>query len=142
MSPSLLESDIKNDIQSQFTSCTEVTRFMKNGNPMPLVKVTFADSLDVTQILANGVYIGSLFNRPESYIPIKRPTRCFNCNCYGHTANLCKQKSVCCKCSGHHKSSSCTSDIIKCANCKGNHTAYDKTCPIYLDHVAKCNQVF
>ena len=95
-------------IKSQFSSCSDVKRFISNG--------TFGNRDDATNALKNGVVIENLFIMPEPYCycPAKNPTRCFNCNSYGHVANFCKGEPTCAKCSNQHKTTDCTEVIKKC----------------------------
>ena len=86
---------------------------------------------DINSILSNGVFIGDMFYKPEQYIPIRYPTRCYNCNRLGHTAKFCSNKVCCGKCSGEHRTDACTSVVLKCINCHGSHAAYDRNCPFY-----------
>ena len=137
------DSTILNDIQSQYKSCKEVTRFVsKSGKTMPIVKAIFTDSKEVTSILEAGVFIGNLFIQPEHYQPKKQPTRCYNCQRFGHTARDCKKPSACAKCSESHATRDCThtENIKKCVNCASvDHHTYDKSCPKYIDIYNKIN---
>ena len=87
---------------------------MKNGDPMPVFKASFTSTEEVESILANGVHINNLFIKPEKYSPAKQPTRCYNCQKFGHTASFCKGGICCNKCSGKHKTSECTNDDKQC----------------------------
>jgi hypothetical protein len=68
--------------------------------------------------------------------------RCFNCNGFGHNASDCKNQLSCAKCSGHHKSIDCNTEVKKCINCikanvkyklniNINHVAWSNECTIY-----------
>ena len=77
--------------------------------------------------------------------------RCFNCNRFGHSSRLCKEKISCPKCSGEHNIATCTAENYKCVNCirqgiKDNqnylgeqnntqadvkHAVWDYNCPVY-----------
>ena len=128
------ESEILNDIQQTFPSCTLVERFKKGGNPLQVVLVSFSSIDDVQNIISDGVFINNLFLQPEKFIPKIKPTRCFKCNKFGHVANLCKNNTHCCKCgSDQHSQKDCSSQSMKCVNCDGNHAASDTKCPIYIE---------
>ncbi|KAK6186632.1 hypothetical protein SNE40_005921 [Patella caerulea] len=63
------------------------------------------------------------------YIP--NPLRCFHCQRFGHSKNVCKGKAVCARCGQDgHESISCQLDH-NCINCKGTHFAYSRECPIW-----------
>lgn len=61
------------------------------------------------------------------------PTRCYNCNRFGHTAVKCRGKHSCTKCGGSdHKSGDCKNDV-KCLNCNKPHSAAYAGCPKYKE---------
>ena len=90
----ILEANITIDIKNSYSSVTEVKRFIKNGQVLPVVKVSFSSIGDAEKIINECIFIDDLFLRPEKYIPTKQPTRCFNCQKYGSILqeyiNLCK----------------------------------------------------
>ena len=63
--------------------------------------------------------------------------RCNNCQGLGHYYKECKSPStpICAKCSGNHRTDTCTSDKKVCINCSRSgkspidHTAFDPKCP-------------
>ena len=60
------------------------------------------------------------------------PTRCYNCQDWGHISKTCRVKSKkCAKCAGNHDTSECNSRVedMKCANCQGPHPSYSRDCP-------------
>ncbi|KAJ3648411.1 hypothetical protein Zmor_018143 [Zophobas morio] len=68
--------------------------------------------------------------------------RCFNCNNFGHSSRVCKNKVTCPKCSCEHELRNCTSEHLKCINCvrlneknnslvDTNHAVWDHCCPVY-----------
>ena len=63
------------------------------------------------------------------------PTRCFNCQSFGHISDRCglklKGKIKCAKCSGDHDSKNCSADDFKCPNCGGAHAAFMRQLPKY-----------
>ncbi|GBO00628.1 hypothetical protein AVEN_229259-1 [Araneus ventricosus] len=63
------------------------------------------------------------------YIP--NPLRCFNCQRYGHSQQLCQgTEPVCGKCAeSGHEINVCNTDTLKCRNCSGPHAASSKSCP-------------
>ncbi|GFT76739.1 uncharacterized protein TNCV_336011 [Trichonephila clavipes] len=65
----------------------------------------------------------------REYIP--NPLRCFNCQRYGHSKNVCRGQPTCPR-SGEvgHDSNDC-SKKERCVNCKGEHTAYSRACPTW-----------
>jgi hypothetical protein len=61
------------------------------------------------------------------------PTRCFNCNLFGHFASACQNASACGHCAGSHETRSCTDKEKKaCAACKADgHSSFDRGCPTF-----------
>ena len=62
------------------------------------------------------------------------PTRCFNCQAFGHLARECRSPARCAICALPHDTRQCpekTKDKMsyKCANCKGQHSAANNRCP-------------
>lgn len=70
------------------------------------------------------VYLCELFEQIQ-------PLQCFNCHKWNHVAQKCpnKDKPVCCKCSGEHRSKECKSVTRTCVNRKGIHSASYGGCP-------------
>ena len=60
--------------------------------------------------------------------------QCFNCQCFGHSAQNCKSKQKCVICGENHSHKGCPkkeANQPKCANCSGPHIASYKGCPEY-----------
>ena len=134
------DAESLNELQKQFPSCDTFKRFISaSGKSLPVAKVTFKDNQDANNALNDGVYLGNMYIKPEKYLPAKQPTRCFNCNKFGHVSNFCRNTPVCAKCSQPHKTDQCTEHTHKCCNCGQNHPAYTKSCPTYLENFKKVN---
>ena len=139
---SISESDLLNSISEQYSSCKSVKRFIKNGTALQVIQVAFDAITDFDAILENGVFIDSLFLTCDKFVQLRQPTRCFNCNSFGHTASNCRGKTTCGKCGNSHRTTECESDIKKCKNCDGPHAAFDKRCPRYIELLNKMNSSF
>ncbi|GFT54618.1 uncharacterized protein TNCV_344961 [Trichonephila clavipes] len=64
------------------------------------------------------------------YIP--NPLRCFQCQRYGHSKNVCRGQPTCPRCGeSGHDSADCTKKE-QCLNCKGEHPAYSRSCPTWI----------
>lgn len=59
------------------------------------------------------------------------PTRCNNCNEYGHSKNYCNLPTVCVFCSGLHATEKCNFKYKKCSNCGESHTANYRGCDVF-----------
>ncbi|GFT56826.1 uncharacterized protein TNCV_1268991 [Trichonephila clavipes] len=65
----------------------------------------------------------------REYIP--NPLRCFNCQRYGHSKNVCRGQPTCPRCGEvGHDSNDCGKKE-RCVNCKGEHPAYSRACPTW-----------
>ena len=82
-----------------------------------------------TSTLPKHIKIGFIHTKVEIYIP--NPLRCFQCQKYGHSKNVCRNAAVCARCGEQHQTEGCTNPE-KCANCSGAHPAYHKDCPKWL----------
>ena len=77
------------------------------------------------------VTIGYLKFSTKKYNP--PPTRCYQCNHYGHISKHCRSKPTCTKCgSRDHDYDSCSNNK-RCINCHGNHSAGYAGCAVYKE---------
>ena len=84
------------------------------------------------------IYFGWKRYRVALYIP--NPTRCYNCQKFGHKANQCRSTVKCPICSGRHSFANCDAqkndeDKQKavCPNCNGEHPASYRGCRKYQE---------
>ncbi|GFV94230.1 uncharacterized protein TNCV_1136851 [Trichonephila clavipes] len=64
------------------------------------------------------------------YIP--NLLRCFQCQRYGHSKNVCRGQPTCPRCGeSGHDSADCKKKE-QCLNCKGEHPAYSRSCPTWI----------
>ena len=60
------------------------------------------------------------------------PTRCFNCQSFGHVSERCKLKEsgrvICGKCCDNHETKDCANAFFKCKNCGEDHPSFSKSC--------------
>ena len=90
--------------------------------PSPTIKIAFIENMPTTLNIGYSVFKV----RPYVFAPIQ----CYNCQRLGHTANYCKAKKRCLKCSGNHTYKDCKIDTQKCANCGNNHMANSRICQV------------
>lgn len=79
-------------------------------------------------------YINAGYLRCATRIYIPNPLRCFKCQRFGHSKNVCRGKDACSKCGNqdaNHNSETCNA-AEQCVNCNGNHASFSKTCPKWL----------
>lgn len=68
-----------------------------------------------------------------------KPTRCYNCNRYGHKSNVCKNKKVCIKCgSDEHTINNCSAIKPNCINCRIYNQRFNTK--IQTDHMCTDNR--
>ena len=120
------DDDLLDDLKNQ--GVTRVRRILRNRrHPTNAIVLTFDTPTPKDKVL--------LLHLALDVNPyIAPPMRCFKCQKFGHVSSKCKKKdATCSKCSGEHPEADCQSTTLKCANCKENHSAYDKTCPKYIE---------
>lgn len=138
----LLDSEIINHVKSNFPSISSANIFRRqNGQKLPLCKLTFDEESCRSKALKEGVFVDSVFCPAEVFIERRLPRRCFHCQAFGHTSTTCRKSSpVCGKCSDQgHKAQDCSKEIKRCVNCRGAHASFDKSCPVFIDNLAKAN---
>ncbi|KAJ8979707.1 hypothetical protein NQ317_000992 [Molorchus minor] len=106
------------------------------------MKQNKVDALTYNQInKKEALYIGWRTCRYVDHINV---IQCYKCWKFGHMVKDCKrEKDICPKCTGEHKSNECQSNEIICINCKHaseilkvpnieyNHTAFNRNCEAY-----------
>ena len=119
------DTDIKRELLNQYDNLIDVQRICrgKEGIPTLSVKLTFSGATLPSEV-------DFCFQRFKVNLFIGRPWQCYNCQKFGHNANVCKSKSVCAICSGFHKTFDCSQRSLpfeqkafKCINCLESHSA-------------------
>lgn len=87
-----------------------------------------------TKDVPKEVYYGFMRYSIREYVP--KPMRCYNCQEFGHMANVCKGKRRCARCSGDHEYGKCGEEVRpKCCNCGGNHSVAFWGCEVMKKEV-------
>lgn len=133
------ESEITNELTDQ--NICEVKKIYKFENKQNvetgLIILTFSCSN-----LPSDIKIGYQKINVRPYIPL--PTKCNNCQQFGHIAKYCKNTKICFHCSNEFHlnpdaEEECTNEI-NCVNCihfkiaDTKHSSKDKKCPIFIKH--------
>ena len=107
-------------------------KYRDTGRPMPIVVVTCESQENLQVLLKSKIQINKKVIKVVPY-QSKRytPTRCFNCQEFGHIAALCKKEERCEKCAENHKGKCVNS--FRCVNCGGGHPASSLSCPAFTD---------
>ncbi len=132
---------IKREIDINHNSDVRVTRLKnyRKGVPFPIIKVQ-KNPNTAQKFVSEGIRFNGKLHRcqPKSTTKV---IRCFKCQSFGHTSQLCRNTARCCNCggSGCDPSSGC-SKPSQCSNCGGNHPADHKSCPTYLEIKGKLHE--
>jgi hypothetical protein len=107
-----------------------LTKRPRNPNaPTQSIIISMKHSEEADECITDGMNIERRWFRPERYTPQCRLNQCFNCQGYGHKANVCTRKTKCGKCAQEHDTRTCESEMMQCANCKDSHHAWHQECP-------------
>ena len=138
------DSQILNSFKEKYQSASEFKTLVKDGQILSTGMLTLTSDDDKNEILnKGGICLNNLFLTAETKITIRRPTRCFNCNKFGHTATFCKSKYTCLKCSSvEHTTHNCISKGLTCVNCHQSHMSNSKQCPKFLEILKVINKPF
>ena len=102
-----------------------LTKRPRNPNALTQsIIISMKHSEEADECIMSGMSIERRWFRPERYTPQCRINQCFNCQGYGHKANVCTRKTRCGKCAQEHDTRECESETMQCANCKDSHHAW------------------
>ena len=119
----LSEEEICAELDDQ--GITNVKRFTTKKDGVIIKLTTYLITFDSTTV-PDHIYIGPYRMRVDTFIP--NPTRCFQCQKFGHGKNQCRGGLVCSRCAKvGHECFDCNNDI-KCCNCGEAHMASSKDC--------------
>ncbi|KFM73191.1 putative RNA-directed DNA polymerase from transposon X-element, partial [Stegodyphus mimosarum] len=80
-----------------------------------------------TPQLPNHIKAGYLHCPVRPYVP--NPMRCFQCQWFGHSKDVCRGTPTSARCSSvDHNSEGCNAEPL-CVNCKGSHPSFSRSCP-------------
>ena len=130
--------EIKDRLNENQLSPKDIYRFNKKGSTEPSknVKVTFGLKSEKDHLISHGFGIYSQHFKVFENKPLPSVLQCYKCQGFGHNFFDCaKSESVCLRCGGNHRLSSCTTkkEEAKCANCAGNHPASYRGCTKYKE---------
>ena len=108
----------------------------KDGRVLPIFQLEISDPAKAEALLSQNLVCnvtGIVYKVEEFRQPVS-VRQCFNCQCFGHSAQNCKSKQKCVICGENHSHKGCPKKEAKqpkCANCSGPHVASYKGCPEY-----------
>jgi hypothetical protein len=122
------------------TRITTLMRKPKNPNaPTHSIILFTEDPKEADHLILRGARVANRIHAAQKYTPQFQVTRCFNCQGFGHKAQVCTRKQRCGKCSGDHKTAECKGKETdyRCALCQGNHKAWEDECPKKKEEINK-----
>ena len=108
----------------------------RDGRILPMFQLEISDPAEAEALLSQNLMCnvtGIVYKVEEFRQPVS-VRQCFNCQCFGHSAQNCKSKQKCVICGENHSHKGCPKKEAKqpkCANCSGPHVASYKGCPEY-----------
>ena len=103
---------------------------------LPMFQLEINDPAEAEALLSQNLMCnvtGIVYKVEEFRQPVS-VRQCFNCQCFGHSAQNCKSKQKCVICGENHSHKGCPKKETKRpkrANCSGPHVASYKGCPEY-----------
>ena len=79
--------------------------------------------------IPNTINVGPYRMKVDQYIP--NPTRCFQCQKFGHGKQSCRGHAKCYRCSEEGHDDLTCDKPVKCSNCNLDHMSSFKECPVY-----------
>ena len=116
----------------------------KDGRVLPIFQLELSDPAEAEALLSQNLIcnVTGIVYKVEEFRQPFSVRQCFNCQCFGHSAQDCKSKQKCVICGENHSHKGCPkkeAKQLKCANCSGPHVASYKGCPEYKKQ-ATCGQ--
>lgn len=123
----LPEEEICQELKPQ--GITNVKRFSikKQGTIIKLNTYLFTFE---SPSIPNTINVGPYRMKVDQYIA--NPTRCFQCQKFGHGKQSCRGHAKCYRCSEEGHDGLTCDKPVKCSNCNLDHMSSSKECPVYL----------
>jgi hypothetical protein len=134
----------RNDFREKFSQHNggaeiKMVRWLSGGKAYGSMVVYLAKESDAKAFLNRRlVNVGGEVVFSEVFRYQLRPTRCHNCQQYGHKAARCRNPNTCERCAGPHSAAQCNSEHRRCAPCqKDGHGAADRHCDTWIREMQK-----
>lgn len=136
VSPYVSEDNLTNTILTQTglkVRCRRL-RYRDTNKPLPVVVATLESNRALQVLFTADLVVSGKRITIQAYRTKRNiPTRCYNCQGFGHIARLCTKAASCENCGESHTSiGGCCNKVKKCSNCQGSHSAADSQCPAFL----------
>ena len=134
----ITETDFKEflDLNKICYAKAERLKRKKDDRVLPIFQLELSDPAEAEALLSQNLMCnvtGIVYKVEEFRQPVS-VRQCFNCQCFGHSAQNCNSKQKCVICGENHSHKGCPKKEAKqpkCANCSGPHVASYKGCPEY-----------
>ena len=108
----------------------------KDGRVLPIFQLELSDPAKAEALLSQNLMcnVTGIVYKVEEFCQLVSVQQCFNCQCFGHSAQNFKSKQKCVICGENHSHKGCPKKEAKqpkCASCSGPHVASYKGCPEY-----------
>ena len=134
----ITETDFKEflDLNKICYAKAERLKSKKDDRVLPIFQLELSDPAEAEALLSQNLMcnITGIVYKVEEFRQPVSVRQCFNCQCFGHSAQNCKSKQKCVICGENHSHKGCPKKEAKqpkCANCSGPHAASYKRCPEY-----------
>ena len=132
------DEDFKEFLDLNKISYAKAERYKskKDGRVLPMFQLELSDTAEAEALLSQNLMcnVTRIVFKVEEFRQPVSVRQCFNCQCFGHSAQNCKSKQKCVICGENHSHKGCPKKEAKqpkCANCSGPHVASYKGCPEY-----------
>lgn len=94
-----LSERIKKDLKIKVKRIIPLTKKARNPDAPTLLIIIFTESPeDANKCIDNSAFIAGRSRAAQRYLPQCKIKQCYNCQAYGHKADICKRKPKCGKC--------------------------------------------
>ena len=133
------DADATKELKTEFPDGVFKCFLRRDKTRLTTAVISFNDETSYTKALKEGIFIENQHYRTFPFIEKPRIIRCYNCQRFGHSANLCNKERTCSRYgSKGHSSDVCEeSNEIKCANYNKGHVSYSTACSVYRATLAK-----
>ena len=145
----LTEEDFKEFLDLNKISYAKAQRLKskKDGRVLPIFQLEVSYPAEAKALLSQNLMcnVTGIIYKVEEFCQPVLVWQCFNCQCFGHSAQNCKSKQKCVICGENHSHKGCPKKEAKqpkCANCSGLHVASYKGCPEYKKQAFRQHVVY
>jgi hypothetical protein len=118
---------------------TPLRKRARNPNaPTQSIVIALEKPEDADECIISGINIEHRHYAADKHTPQCQIKQCFNCQAYGHKAEVCTKKACCGKCGQGHETRQCEDETtVHCVQCKGDHHAWHHECPARIREIER-----